>query len=61
MTDYEKSVVANLLADFQNYFYETAPSGVNFCDAFCPLADTCEGGFLPDECAEKYVNYIDDD
>lgn len=61
MTDSEKSEVANLFTLFQNYFYDTTPLDVPFCDEFCPLAETCEGGLLSEECAEKYIQYIADD
>lgn len=61
MTDSEKSEVADLFTQFQNYFYNTQPFGITFCDNFCPLADTCEGGLLAEECAKKYIQYIADD
>ena len=61
MTDSEKSEVADLFTLFQNYFYQSQPYNIQFCDEFCPLADTCEGGLLPEECAEKYIQYIADD
>lgn len=60
MTDSEKSEVANLFTQFQSYFYDTQFPGITFCDNFCPLAETCEGGLLAEECAEKYIQHITD-
>ena len=61
MADSEKLAVADLFMQFQSYFYDTQFPGITFCDNFCPLAETCEGGLLAEECAEKYIKYITDD
>ena len=60
MTDSEKSEVTNLFIEFLKFFYDTTPLNVPFCDNFCPLAETCEGGLLAEECAEKYIQHITD-